>query len=64
MSGYDLASELADAATDVVNTVFGQPGATHDPVYGLTESQQLEAIRASAERLRALISDTRKSDEG
>lgn len=51
-------AEVLDAAESVVCTIFGVPGATHDPTYGLTEADQLSAIRLSAERLRDLFRGT------
>ena len=55
----EIPQDWIDAAADVVCTIFGQPGATHDPTFGLAEGQQIEAIRLSAQRLRELVDTER-----
>jgi len=55
--GMDNDDELFDAALTVVCTIFGDPRATdwEDHTWGLTETEQLEAIRQSAAELKTLV---------
>ena len=50
------ASEMADAADAVICTIFGDRDHSHeDAIYGLTEAEQLAAIRLAAGDLTTLL---------